>query len=260
MSTPGHYEFEAHPGPSIVDGHALSPSTLSLDAGRSAARESVARAAAHCTIVAVDIEGFGQRHRSNANRVRIRRGLYEAMRAAFEGAGIPWLSCHREDRGDGILILCRAETPKALFVDSLPGHLALELTRHNSTHPQEEQMRLRLALHAGEITYDDYGVTGYSIIHAFRILDTPSLKVALAGSSAILAIIGSEWFFDEVIQHSESSNASSYVPVEVKNKETETRGWTVLVSASSASRPLNAGSRIPRQGSCTRPTRRGPRR
>ncbi|WP_410664864.1 hypothetical protein [Amycolatopsis sp. lyj-84] len=278
MPTPGQYGFDAHPEPPIAGGHVLaagspqepetampddvprSPVTLSLDVGRSVARESVGRAAIHCTIVAVDIEGFGQHHRSNANRVRIRRGLYEAMRAAFEGAGIPWHSCHREDRGDGILILSRAETPKALFADSLPYTLALELARHNATHPHEEQMRLRLALHAGEINYDEYGVTGYSIIHAFRILDAPSLRMALAGSSAILAIIGSEWFFDEVIQHSESSHAASYFPLEVKSKETETRGWMLLVSTSVTSHRSGMGSRTPRYGSCSRTARRGPRR
>ncbi|WP_410657978.1 hypothetical protein [Amycolatopsis sp. lyj-112] len=258
MSTPGHHGFDAHPEPSIVGGHSLS--ALRLDASHSVAQETVGRAATHCTIVAVDIEGFGQLHRSNANRVRIRRGLYKAMRAAFEGAGIPWLSCHREDRGDGILILSRAETPKALFVDSLPYTLALELARHNATHPHEEQMRLRLVLHAGEINYDEYGVTGYSIIHAFRLLDAPSLKMALAGSSAILAIIGSDWFFAEVIQHSEFSNAASYSSLEVKNKEMETRGWWLLVSTSTASRQSSVGSRISRHRSCSRPVRRGPRR
>ncbi|MER6663795.1 hypothetical protein ABT256_04555 [Amycolatopsis japonica] len=255
MSTPDQHGFDAHPEPSVGGCCALS-----LDVGDSAAREAVGRAAAHCTIVAVDIEGFGQHRRSNANRVRIRRGLYKAMQAAFEGVGIPWLSCHREDRGDGILILARAETPKALFVDRLPCVLALELARHNANHPREEQMRLRLALHAGEINYDEYGVTGYSIIHAFRLLDAPSLKLALAGSSAILAIIGSEWFFDEVIQHSEFSNAAAYSPLEVKSKDVETRGWVLLGSTSNVSGHSSAGLRAPRYRSCSRTIRRGPRR
>lgn len=278
MSTPGQYGFDAHPGLSIVDSPApveesrpeseaglpsdvpRSPTTLSLDVGHSVAREAVGRAAAHCTIVAVDIEGFGQHRRSNANRLRIRRGLYKAMRTAFEGAGIPWLSCHREDRGDGILILSRAETPKTLFVDCLPYTLALELARHNSTHPPEEQIRLRLVLHAGEINYDEYGVTGYSIIHAFRLLDAPPLKVAFADSSAILAIIGSDWFFTEVIRHSEFSNAASYSPLEVKSKETETRGWVLLGSTSIASHRSDGGARISRYRSCSRTARRGPMR
>ncbi|UMP01303.1 hypothetical protein [Amycolatopsis sp. EV170708-02-1] len=271
MSTPSHYGFGAHSSAlssgsppeaeaAMPEDAPRSPATLSLDIGDPAAREAVGRAATHCTIVAVDIEGFGQHHRSDTNRVRIRRGLYRAMQAAFEGVGIPWLSCHREDRGDGILILARAETPKALFVDRLPSALALELARHNSAHPCEEQMRLRLALHAGEINYDEYGVTGYSIIHAFRLLDAPSLKVALADSSAILAIIGSEWFFTEVIRHSEFSNAASYSPLEVKSKETETRGWVLLGSASIKSHHPSAGLRNPRHGSCSRTIRRGPRR
>lgn len=278
MSTPGRYGSDAHPESSVTERRSLSsgsapdaeivmagdaprsPMTLSFDVSHAVALEAVGQAATHCTVVAVDIEGFGQHHRSNANRVRMRRGLYKVMQAAFEGAGIPWHSCHREDRGDGILILARAETPKGLFVDCLPYNLALELARHNSTHPHEEQMRLRLALHAGEINYDEYGVTGYSIIHAFRLLDASSLKVALADSSAMLAIIGSEWFYDEVIQHSEFSHAASYSPLEVKGKESETRGWVLLVRTSTAPSSSNPGSRVPRHGSCPRPDRRRPRR
>ena len=46
--------------------------------------------AVHRTIVAVDVEGFGSRHRTNRNQVAVRDGLYRAMREAFQQAGIPW--------------------------------------------------------------------------------------------------------------------------------------------------------------------------
>lgn len=195
---------------------------------------------AHCTIAAVDIEGFGQHSRNNINQVRVRSGMYRAMRQAFDTAGIPWSSCRCEDRGDGALVLAPAQVPKALFVDRLPDTLAQGLAKHNRTHPSEEQIRLRLALHAGEINYDDHGVTGSSINHTFRLLDADMVKAALAESSAILAIIGSAWFFDEVIRHSESSHATSYRPGDVTNKETSTRAWIRLL-----------GERVVRQHSRT---------
>ena len=46
--------------------------------------------AVHRTIVAVDIEGFGDRCRTNRNQVAVREGLYRAMREAFGQSGIPW--------------------------------------------------------------------------------------------------------------------------------------------------------------------------
>ena len=57
--------------------------------------------AVHRTIVAVDVEGFGDRRRTNRNQLAIRDGLYRAMREAFCQVGIPWADCDHEDRGDG---------------------------------------------------------------------------------------------------------------------------------------------------------------
>jgi hypothetical protein len=192
--------------------------------------------ATHHTIVVVDIEGFGNHDRSNASQVRVRRGLYNAMRHSFDAAGIPWDRCEPEDRGDGALILAPADLPKALFVDKLPGLLAEALTAHNKRHPAMERIRLRLALHAGEILRDEHGVTSSSINHTFRILDADSVKSAFAESTAVLAIVGSAWFYDEVIRQSDWSKAVSYVVIEVRNKETNTQAWVRMVGRQRARR------------------------
>jgi hypothetical protein len=179
--------------------------------------------------VAVDIEEFGRYNRTNLNQVRIRRGMYGAMEDAFDKADISWSSCYHEDRGDGILILAQADVPKALFVDRLPDALVSALNRHNTTHPPAEQMRLRLALHAGEINYDEHGVTGSAINHTFRLLNSYALAQSLAASPATLAVIGSAWFFDEVIRHSEGSHSKAYRRTQIVNKETTAQGWIRLL-------------------------------
>ena len=191
--------------------------------------ESRPLTAVHCTIVVVDIEGFGDYRRNNTNQVRIRRGLYGALRRAFDAAGIPWDSCWHDDRGDGVLILAPAGVPKALFADQLPDKLTDALIAHNKSHPPEEQIRLRLALHAGEVFHDEHGVTSSAVNHTFRILDAEALKSTLAESTGVLAIIGSSWFFEEVIRHSDWSQSNSYVAVDVSNKETLTQAWIRMV-------------------------------
>jgi class 3 adenylate cyclase len=192
--------------------------------------------ARHYTIVVVDVVGFGDRSRRNSNQVRIRRGLYHAMEHSFNAAGIPWSDCMREDRGDGLLILVPAEVPKAVLVDELPETLADALAAHNKRHPTEEQIRLRLALHAGEIVQDEHGVTSSSLTHTFRILEAPVLKATLAASSGVLAIISSTWFYDEVIWQSDLSQSDSYEEAEVTCKETTTRAWIRVVGARRAKR------------------------
>ena len=86
---------------------------------------------------------------------------------------------------------------------------------------------MRMALHAGEVYYDEHGVTAASINLAFRLLDAGELKAALAGSPGVLAVITSSWFFEEVVRHS-AVNRAAYRRVRVDVKESRTSGWICL--------------------------------
>jgi hypothetical protein len=44
----------------------------------------------------------------------------------------------------------------APFADTVPRALATALREHNDTHPVEERIRLRMALHAGEVELDEH--------------------------------------------------------------------------------------------------------
>ena len=184
--------------------------------------------AVHRTIVVVDVEGFGSKRRTNRHQVAVRDGLYRSMREAFRRAGIPWGDCDHEDRGDGILIRVPAELPKGLLVESLPFELVNALHTHNSAHPAQAQIRLGIALHAGEVNYNNHGVTAGSINLAFRLLDSFSLKEALAGYSGVLAVITSSWFYEEVVRHSPVATVVAYHSVPVAVKETMTTGSICL--------------------------------
>ena len=195
------------------------------------------RLAVHRAIVVVDVEGFGDRRRTNPHQVAVRDGLYRAMQDAFGSAGIPWDNCGHEDRGDGVFVLVPAEVPKALLAESLPPALVTALRAHNGRHPGPERIRLRMALHAGEVHYDQHGVTAVAVNLAFRLLDARPLKAALASSSGVLAVIVSSWFFEEVVRH--SGAAPGYRPVEVAVKETATTGWICLPDQAAWSRQVD---------------------
>jgi class 3 adenylate cyclase len=135
---------------------------------------------------------------------------------------------NHEDRGDGALILIPPTVTKTLLVDSLPQELVAALDQHNNTHPREEQIRLRMALHAGEVHYDNHGVAGASINLTFRLLHARALKDTLTHSSGTLALITSPWFYDEVVRHSLASNHTNYHPVQIIAKETTTTAWIHL--------------------------------
>lgn len=184
--------------------------------------------AEHRTILVFDVEKFGDRQRTNAHQVMVRDGMYGALRQAFGDAGIPWDECHHEDRGDGVFFLAPPGIHKVLFSESFPQSLVRALQKHNLSHDEQEQIRLRMALHAGEVNFDEYGVTGVALNQAFRLVDAPALKAALAGSPGVLAVISSWWFYSEVIANSGTCHPDMYRPVPVDVKETSTVGWVAL--------------------------------
>jgi hypothetical protein len=184
--------------------------------------------AVHRTIVVFDVESFGDYRRTNRHQIAVREGLYRSVGEAFGQAGLPWTRDAREDRGDGIFILLPPEVPKSLLVELLPSALVAALTAHNRTHPDEERIRLRMSLHAGEVLYDPYGVTGEAINWAFRLVDAEPLKAALASSPGVLAIIASSWFFQQVIRHAAPDVPPTYRQVLVRAKDNTQPGWICL--------------------------------
>jgi Effector-associated domain 2 len=183
----------------------------------------------HQTICVMDIAGYGGMERTRTNYVTIRNGLFLSVQQAFKEAEIPWNDCYHENTGDGRLILAPATVPKAHFAATLPNALHDALRQYNEERPAKETIKLRMALHAGEITYDEHGVAATAIIHACRLLDALPLKSALADSPGTLGMIASNWFFDDVIRHRPEHEPAAYHKIAVVVKETIDSGWIRLV-------------------------------
>lgn len=184
--------------------------------------------AVHCSLVVVDVEGFGGRSRTMPHQVAVRAGMYRALRGALSSAGIAWTDCYHEDRGDGVVVLVPARTAKALLVERLPLELVNAIREHNRVSVAPQRIRMRMAVHAGEVVFDRHGVTATSLNFTFRLIEAPTVKKALAESPGVLALITSDWFFEEVVRHSPDASAASYRPVRVSVKETSTVGWLSL--------------------------------
>ncbi|MDR6593576.1 tetratricopeptide repeat protein [Saccharothrix longispora] len=182
----------------------------------------------HRTIVVVDVEGFGDARRTLPHQVATRAGLYRVVADALGAAGVPWEDCYHEDRGDGVVVLVPPEYAKAPLVEVLPEVLARELRAHNDTSPAAQRTRLRVAVHAGEVVFDRHGVTSTAVTTAFRLLDAPQVKQALADSPGLIALVVSRWLFDEVVRHSAVLDPATFRPVRVRVKEVRDTAWTAL--------------------------------
>src|ERR1700754_138362 len=189
-------------------------------AGWDSSEKDLPEPAVHRAIVCVDVESFGDRRRTNPPQLAVREGLYAELERVFAFAGIGWRHCYHEDRGDGVLILVPPQVPKDLLVSGVWGELAAALAGHNRDQVPEARIRLRVAIHAGEVHHDTHGVAGAAINMAFRLLEARPLKLALARSAGVLAVIASHWFYEEVIRHTPAGRPGTYRKVDVTVKET----------------------------------------
>jgi len=201
----------------------------------------------HRTIFLVDVERFGDPQRTTVHHTSVRADLYDVVEQAFGDARIPWRRCYHEDRGDGIMILVPADIPKRLFAESLPLSLVREVRRHNANRASAGQIRLRLALHAGEISFDVHGATGPALTFAFRLLDAAPLKQALATSPGVLAMATSDWFFEEVVRQSPVCEPNSYRQISLAVKETSTTAWVCLPDHPYAPTGTSSGNKMTAQ-------------
>jgi len=184
----------------------------------------------NCSIFLADIVAFGCHQRNDKDRQALRTAMYAMLRQAFESSGISWEECHREDRGDGALVIVPPGTPTSLLIDPMPTALALALADHNDTAMTAQRMQLRIALHVGPVVSDREGVCGESVIVGARLLDAPILKQRLATQSADLGMIVSAYVYHAVVKHGPGTvDPARFRRVHVRVKESRLSAWICLL-------------------------------
>jgi len=187
----------------------------------------------HCVLFAVDVAGLFAPRRDTEMLLFVRKALYRALVAAFKHSQLDWDNCMQEDRGDGLLIIVPTEMPSATIIGPLLDHLGVSLRRHNHLTSDIAQIRLRIAIHSGQVNRDSHGLAGPELIHLFRLLDSPALKRALTQSGDDLAVIASDHFYDTVIRQAyDTIDPETFQPAMVTIKETRTCGWLHLPQSS----------------------------
>jgi len=153
-------------------------------------------------LLAVDIERSAGR--GNVALRQIREVLRTALCAAFEQGGIDWSACVHDDLGDGMRVTAPAGLPKSRLIHPLIHELAVHLRAHNRNAGPRAAVRVRVALHAGEVYAGAPGaITGGPLEILARMLDAPPLRTALADASTGVstALLVSQHFYDETVRH-----------------------------------------------------------
>jgi hypothetical protein len=183
----------------------------------------------NCSILAFDVVAFGDRRRDDDVQVYVRAGLYRILEKAFEAAGLSWRTLHREDRGDGVLVIVPAPFSIESLISPLADWVRAGLRKHNKLSSEAAQIRLRMVLHTGHVYFDEHGVAGHTVIHAFRLLEAPAFKSAFAATRGEFGFVVSDRLYDDVVRHGPGLiDPGLYEAISVSVKETKTRAWMHL--------------------------------
>ncbi|WP_380277496.1 hypothetical protein [Kitasatospora purpeofusca] len=178
----------------------------------------------------LDIAGFNQTGRTDTACLAMRQGLYEALGRALAAGGLQAKGYDLLDRGDGIMAVIDESTGLHTLAGTVVPALATAVHEYNSTARPDAQIRLRAALHSGEVFRDDHGYVGRHVSHAFRLLDGPELRSALNASASVLVLAMSEsvWHELEPLSHS----GIGYAEILISTKEHAARAWVADFGAS----------------------------
>lgn len=181
----------------------------------------------HRVLVGIDVIGSGSR--AEDVQLYVREAMYQILERAFDNAGVGWHTCRSVDRGDGAIVALPPEISSSCAVDSLILHLHAVLRRHNRVVVRSAEIRLRMAVHAGLLHFDDNGVGGDAIVHLSRLLDAPRFKAALALTPSDLGTLVSDHFYCTVIRSGAGLiDPDMYISVPVVLKETRCTAWLYL--------------------------------
>ncbi|MFD0688027.1 hypothetical protein [Actinomadura fibrosa] len=158
----------------------------------------------HCAAVAVSAVPPGGRDddwRGDVQQLHLRRSLYLILQEAFDMAGIGWLRCRSYDRGDSVLVLLPPDLAPDLLANTLIDGTRVGLRRYNRRSSESSRLRLRAALHMGIVNFDAAGATGTSLDHLEQLLKAPEFVSACGDSAGDLALITSDYVYENVIRH-----------------------------------------------------------
>jgi hypothetical protein len=198
-------------------------------------------------LLAVDIERSAGR--GNVALDRIREVLATALRESYEAARIDWAACRCDDLGDGFRVTAPPGTAKTRLIHPLVHELAARLRAHNRTAGAPTRVRVRIALHAGDVRIGPAGeVTGRPLEVLARLLDAGPARAALAGAPPGVAavLLVSQHFHDETVPHGYPGiDPDTFRRVAVSEKEFGADAWLHVPGPAHVPAPAAPAAAVP---------------
>lgn len=195
-------------------------------AGQSAERSDPShwQSSSHRLLLAVDVQGYSgaATETQRQNQMTLTRLLDEAA----DDAGLDPERWQTQEHSDGILAVLPGGASGPRLVDSFMRYLNASLRAFNYNRAEHARLRLRAAVHLGDVVQGANGFTGSALAETARLLHYQSLRTTLAEApNACLAVAVSAKVFDVVRASYVSFRASEFRPVLVEEKEYRGQAW-----------------------------------
>ncbi len=178
------------------------------------------------SIVLVDIQGSA---RVNGSQQAQRRDwLLSSMREAVGRLRLRWEDLDPDHWSDGVRLLVPDDGATLVdLVNGLPAHLEGPLREHARMSGGLTRLKVRMTIHAGLPRNSTDGEDG--VAHAACLIDAPAAKQLLERADAGLALILSEWVFEQVVRSGYGRvKEHEYQQITVVVEETTTTAWVHL--------------------------------
>jgi class 3 adenylate cyclase len=180
----------------------------------------------HRTILVLDIVAFAHPQRTDPARLRLREELYELIHQTLVAAAVDPDHAPCVDLGDGVMVLLDPRLAATRVVEVVSGQLRASLAARNRRAPGNERLRLRVALHRGEVLADAHGFVGAALIEASRLSNAAALREQLDGTTADLGLIVSDQVWRQVTGSGhDPPGPDVYQPVALSTHDATTRAW-----------------------------------
>jgi hypothetical protein len=176
-------------------------------------------------ILVVDMERFGTR--SNPVQQHLRTQLYRIVREAMADSAIATEELQVSDRGDGAFWLLPTSVSKVDLTGPFIAALQVGLEAYARVSSQQAALRLRVALHAGEVGSDEHGWLGEDLNTACRLVDLDALRETLAAATRSRLVLGvSDSWYSAVVRHDYPGiDRTAFWPIPFHAKEVRQTAW-----------------------------------
>jgi hypothetical protein len=176
--------------------------------------------------VIIDIEGFG-RGRTDPVRLQMIEALERMLQKALRRAAIDDRDRMLKRLGDGLLVVSAPHVSTARLIHPVIGQLLVGLEAYNRTAAGNARMRVRVAVHSGAVLHRSGDFVGEELNHAFRLIESDTVRQRLADIEAPLVLVVSQTIYRGVVKHNYPGiDSAQYRAICITVKETrQAEAW-----------------------------------